>query len=76
MSWSHKPLHTRDAGGTTVVTRCFVEEISLLTPSTKPAEPLARVCLVEENAVAGEIIYGRRGETIVRHGIGQVLGVR
>ncbi len=46
VSWSWNPLHTREVGETTVVARCLLKEISLLTPSTRPAEPLAPVRLV------------------------------
>jgi hypothetical protein len=58
----------------------FVREVSILSPGTEPAEPLARVLRlapVDEppnRTPAGEVIYG--GGIIRRPGIGQVLRVR
>ena len=51
-SWSYCPLHTYKpyvarAADTTVLTSCLFKEVSLLTPSTAPAEPLARVMYVK-----------------------------
>lgn len=48
VSWSYKPLHTRTIADTTVIESCLIEEISVLAPATKPAEPLARVAWVGE----------------------------
>jgi hypothetical protein len=48
VSWSYHPLHDYTAWGTDtkVLTSCVLREISLLSPGVRPAEPLARVCLV------------------------------
>ena len=75
VSWSWNPLHTREVGETTVVTCCLLKEISLLTPSTKPAEPLASVRLVRESPAAviasdpavGEVIYDKPGQVLRRY---------
>ena len=71
VSWSWNPLHTREVGETTVVVRCLLKEISLLSPSTSPAEPLARVAFVKESppesAAAGEVIYTPHGKPLRRY---------
>jgi hypothetical protein len=67
-----------------VVSSCLLKKISVLTPATAPAEPLARVCLVEElpaaaatpGSAAGEVIYHPPGAIIRRPGLGRVLGMR
>jgi hypothetical protein len=90
VSWCHNKLSTWEPTGvkTTVLASALVHEISILTPATEPAEPLACVSWVGEiepktpamvptsdRAVAGEVIYGT-GELIRRDHVGQVLGVR
>lgn len=80
VSWSYYPLREYTAWGTetTVLTRCIVREISILTPATAPAEPLARVALLRQvepkPAERESVILG--GAMIHRPAIGQVLGVR
>jgi hypothetical protein len=65
-------------------------EVSVLAPSVEPAEPCAEVLSFRaieakpspaavssaSDRTAGEVIYGRPGEKIVRYGIGEVLEVR
>jgi hypothetical protein len=59
----------------------LVNEVSILSPGTLPAEPLARVLSLRPirrsdattPGPAGEVIYGG---PIIRRNIGQVLGVR
>lgn len=59
----------------------------MLSPGVKPREPAAQVVTLSRAepspatmrsevfaSTAGEVIYG--GQRIVRHGVGQVLGVR
>ena len=75
VSWSHIPLRTQDVNGTTRLLRGVIKEISILTPSTRPAEGLAQVAWIgspaasttSDRAVAGEVIYGKPGERIVRY---------
>ena len=72
-----------DAGGERVA-RAFVSEVSVLSPSVMPAEPLARVMWIGEPespaaataTAAGEVTQPLRPERIVRYGSGEVLGVR
>ena len=62
------------------VSQAWVKEVSLLSPAVEPAEPLACVLSVRpaepkpspaavasDRAVAGEVIYGKPGERIVRY---------
>jgi hypothetical protein len=64
VSWSYNPLHQYTALGTDtkVLTSCIIREVSILSPSVSPAEPLAHVALVrqvEPKPAAGErFIYG------------------
>ncbi len=73
MSWSHKHLHSMEIAGTTMLRNALIMEISILSPSTKPAEPLARVALVRESAstdrlaVGDTVIYGQPGQRLVRY---------
>lgn len=82
VSWSYGALRTRETlppevGESTVLARGFIHEVSILTPSTKPAEPLACVVWFGEErssrAVAGEVIYG--GRAVIRRNTGTVLAV-
>ena len=77
VSWSHRNVHSMEIAGTTLLRSAIIDEVSILTPSTQPAEPLAQVWYVGEEqtsrAEAGEIIGGQR---IVRHNSGKILGVR
>ena len=75
VSWSHKHLHSMEIAGTTMLRKALIMEISILSPSTKPAEPLARVALVRESPAAGTdrlavgdtVIYGKPGQRLVRY---------
>ena len=44
VSWSYRTLQRQDVNGTERLLRALIDEISILTPSTRPAEPLARGC--------------------------------
>jgi hypothetical protein len=60
-----------------IVAAAFVNEVSVLSPTKKPAEPRARILTLsreEPPAAREEVFYG--GRTIIRPSIGQVLGVR
>lgn len=63
-SFGFKPLYTRDVNirglRADVVGGAIVEEVSVLSPTAKPAEPLARVvyCHEEEPASSPEVIWG------------------
>jgi hypothetical protein len=66
-----------------LVYSAIVTEMSILSPGVKPAEPLAKVVLLQRSTATPEphpspgdvVIYGD-GTIIRRRGIGQVLGVR
>ena len=88
VSWSYKAFGTREAhwgSKTTHITDAFILEISVLRMK-EPAEALAKVLWVGElpedspavatsdRAAAGDVVLV--GQRIVRHGCGQVLGVR
>ena len=84
-SWGYHSLQDQAMpGGWTRELSVAATEVSLLSPSRKPVDPLARVIWIEEGKdssavgtdrpAAGEVILG--GRRIVRHNIGQVLGVR
>jgi hypothetical protein len=83
VSWSYSAMRTQQVGETKRVLRALLNEISVLSPSTAPAESLARVAWVgsptavpsSDRAAVGEVIY-HSGERLVRYGCGQVLGVR
>jgi len=72
-----------DAGGKRVG-RAFVSEVSVLSPSVMPAEPLARVLWFGEQespaaasaTAAGEVLEPLRAQRIVRHNVGEVIRVR
>ncbi len=67
VSWSYKILHELEIAGTTLLRRVFIEEVSILSASRRPREPLAKVCLVERQAKpSGEVMYGKPGERLVR----------
>jgi hypothetical protein len=56
----------------------LVSEVSILSPGTKPAEPLAQVLLVERTSAAepaGKVIHTPSGVLVRRHS-GHVIGVR
>ena len=38
--WSHKHLHSMEIAGTTMLRKALIVEISILSPSTEPAEPV------------------------------------
>jgi hypothetical protein len=82
-SFEYRILDRRDMRTWTRVCSAAVSEVSLLSPTVKPAEPLARVEWVGSSAARGSsdracavIDHGPGGAPVVRHGIGQVLGVR
>jgi hypothetical protein len=66
------PAHRMEIAGTTLLRRRLINKISILTPSTQPAEPLARVAWVGEKqttspatgktdrSVAGEVVPTRQ----------------
>lgn len=86
VSWGFHLLHELEIAGTKLIRSAIITEVSVLTPSVKPAEVFARVCWVGESerssaagdssdrSAAGEVVLGP--QRIVRHGIGQVLGAR
>ena len=82
VSWAWNPLQEQDVNGTTRILRGLITEVSILSPSTQPAEPQAGVAWVGESprSVAdlarSEVIVHKPDTRLVRHGIGQVLGVR
>ena len=75
VSWSHIPLRTQDVNGTTRLLRGVITEVSVLSPSVRPAESMARVVLVRspaalptsDRAVAGEVIYTPHGKPLRRY---------
>ena len=85
VSWSYHALASYTAWdtSTSVLTSCILREVSLLSPSLSPAEPLARVCLVKESPVTrrhqaqpkSTATYGC-GQLLIRPNIGTVLGIR
>ena len=75
------PLGSNDVFGCEIARRGIIREVSVLSPSVEPAEPLAKVLTLHPTepktstrVAAGDTLLapGR----IVRRGIGQVLGVR
>ncbi|HZG35793.1 MAG TPA: hypothetical protein VEY87_08090 [Gaiellaceae bacterium] len=86
VSWSYNLLSAYDLDGISIITSCLFREVSLLTPATQPAEPLACVMLLKREAArtsapavgpdrlaADEII----DDGILRRpAIGRVLAVR
>jgi hypothetical protein len=89
-SFQYRALHRREVsiGDTSadVVVRAFVDEVSVLAPGTEPASLGQRYCSSSDShrrryrppiapSPLKEIVNHPPG-TIVRHGIGQVLGVR
>lgn len=88
VSIARSAFHTRDLGaGWDLICKALLNEVSILSPGSKPAFPRAQVVWIGErqdspavrqptsDRAAGELFYGD-GTTITRHGIGQVLGVR
>jgi hypothetical protein len=84
-SFEFAPLQQQQANGWNRILRALVTEVSILSPGTNPAEPLARVMLLRQRspaavgatsdaAAVGEVFYG--GQMIRRPNIGRVLGVR
>ena len=78
-SFSYVPLGSNDVFGCEIARRGIIKEVSVLSPSVEPAEPLAKVLTLHPTepkastrAAAGDTLLapGR----IVRRGIGQVLG--
>jgi hypothetical protein len=87
VSWGYKALQTQDVKGSLRLLRALITEVSILSPSTAPAESLARVCLVGETsspaarpsdrlAAGDEVIRHPQGVLLRRPGIGQVIGTR
>lgn len=79
VSWSHRALHTREVGESTVLVRGLIDEVSLLSPSVQPAEPFATISWVGEEehasrAAAGEVIP-RDGTLVRRYFANAVLAV-
>ena len=69
--------------GTTRLLRGLITEVSILSPSTQPAEQQAGVAWVGEPVTKRSAPLGREqaihhppGTKLVRRGIGQALGVR
>lgn len=62
-----------------MIAHALVDEVSILSPSVKPAEPLAEVLSLkpteEPRPVAREIPH-RSGGMLVRPGVGRILAVR
>ena len=50
VSWSYNLLSAYDLDGISIITSCLFREVSLLTPATQPAEPLACVMLLKREA--------------------------
>ncbi len=76
VSWSHNSLRELDVDGTTRLLRGITHEVSILSPTVKPAEPRARVEWIGEPVTTvGEVLRHQPGTKFVRRGIGQVLGV-
>lgn len=69
VSWAWIPLQEQDVNGTTRLLRGLIDEISVLTPSAKPAEPCARVAWVgeEPSAPREEVIYHPPGQLVRRY---------
>jgi hypothetical protein len=74
----------KPAGEWEYVERALVGEVSILSPGVQPAEPLAKVLLVEradspvavpDRSVAGEQVIHGDGRLLRRPAIGRVLGV-
>ena len=80
VSWSHYALRTQEIGETTRLLRGLIKEISILTPSTQPAEAFARVVwfgdpVTKRSVPAGDVIVHPPGGVLVRRNIGRVLAV-
>jgi hypothetical protein len=79
-SFGYFPVQRSQVNGWEIVRRGYVNEVSVLSPGTRPAEDLARVCLLRDDDLggydrqAGDVVING-GATITRYGIGQVLGV-
>jgi hypothetical protein len=87
-SFSHRNLSTRTYTECELVARALVDEVSVLSPSVKPVEPLAEVLLLERAAppaARAAAAYGeyrlKPGESwipstgvLVRKNIGRVTG--
>jgi hypothetical protein len=74
-SFSFGLLSDQRVGDWRRVLRALVSEVSVLSPGIEPAEPRAKVMLLERHEPAGGI-HVKHGQRIVRHGIGKVLAVR
>jgi hypothetical protein len=86
VSFSSRPFQRSEYNGWQLVQRAILEEISVLSAELRPVEPCAQVMTFRaDNAATGaaparhttgdQVIY-HHGERLVRHGCGQVLGVR
>jgi hypothetical protein len=65
-------------GGWEWIRSGLVTEVSILTPSTQPAEPRAQFVLLERSEIKqpGDLVLHGNGQVIRRPNIGTVLGVR
>jgi hypothetical protein len=80
-SFSRKDLHRNESfrvGGTTVdrVYHSWIEEVSILGPGVRPAEPLAEVLLVKRSEPAADEVFYGDGTLVRRFYANAVLGVR
>jgi hypothetical protein len=79
VSWSHVPLRTQDVNGSTRLLRGIISEVSVLSPSVKPAEGFACVAWVGEKERASsreQVIVHEPGVLVRRLNTGYVIGVR
>jgi hypothetical protein len=79
-SFESRPFDQRDViireHRAEVVARAFVSEVSVLSPSVKPAEPLAEVLSLRAAEPAGEVIYHTSGVLVRRYYANAVVGIR
>jgi hypothetical protein len=78
VSLSYRVLRDQDMGTWQRVLRALVDEVSLLSPSVQPAEPLARVAWIGEERSEARAVEHRdpRGQLLRRPNSGYVIGVR
>jgi hypothetical protein len=77
VSWGYKVLQEQDVNGTRRLLRAFVTEISVLSPSVQPDEPLARVTWIGEQRLRARTVEHRHppGRVLRRPNSGYVIGV-
>ena len=67
VSWNYKLLHSMEIAGTRMLRSAILEEVSILSPSRKPVEPWARVCLVEKQASSPAAVIASNRAAVGTH---------